>query len=272
MKLKVVSICLIVGTAFVSALLYFDSQKLVLSQCADEEKVETWVQFVFDYSILNDFSIEALEERIDEDLALSNLILANSCVPMIRKSAGYEFFDAHNAKPEDMLSSHYELNLQHCSLLERAYQEPNFYVVLVLSEDSSYFDFEYKIAETWVDLFPNFVVSDVRAGPLALEHELGHLAWAQHDLETLSSQVQGRTLESMTAEDNQLQIKRYAHAALCGDSGTIMSYEKNIVPIYSSPNITYQGRVCGDAQSADNARLLTEYARALRAKVDARSW
>lgn len=270
MKLKVVSICLIVVAVFASARLYFDAPKLELPQCPQEEKVETWVQFVFDYSILSDFDIEALEARIEEDLAFSNLILSNSCIPMVRKSAGYEFFDARNAKPADMLSSHYELNLQHRNLLERAYQEPNFYVVLVLSEDNSYFDFEYKIAETWVDLFPNFVVSDVRAAPLALEHELGHLAWAQHDLKTLSSQLQSRTLNSMTTEDNQSQIKRYAHAALCGDSGTIMSYSDNLLPVYSSPNITYQGQVCGDVETADNARRLTEYARALRGKVSAR--
>ncbi|GAK22324.1 hypothetical protein JCM19052_2916 [Vibrio sp. JCM 19052] len=137
MKLKVVSICLIVVAVFASARLFFDTQKLALPQCPQEEKVETWVQFVFDYSILSDFDIEALEARIEEDLAFSNLILSNSCIPMVRKSAGYEFFDARNAKPADMLSSHYELNLQHRNLLERAYQEPNFYVVLVLSEDNS---------------------------------------------------------------------------------------------------------------------------------------
>lgn len=272
MKLKVVSICLVFGAVLASIRLYFDAQKLTLPQCAQEDKVETWVQFVFDYSILSDLDIDALEARIEEDLALSNLILSNSCIPMIRKSAGYEFFDSHNVKPADMLASHYELNLQHRNLLERAYQEPNFYVVLVLSEDNSYFDFEYKIAETWVDLLPNFVVSDVRAAPFALEHELGHLAWAQHDLKTLSSQLQSRTLNSMITEDNQSQIKRYAHAALCGDSGTIMSYSKNILPVYSSPNITYQGEVCGNRESADNARLLTEYARVLRDKVDARPW
>lgn len=270
MKLKVVSVCLIVGAVFASALLYFDAQKLALPQCTQEEKVETWVQFVFDYSILSDFNIEALEARIEEDLALSNLILSNSCIPMIRKSAGYEFFDAHSTKPADMLSSHYELNLQHSSLLERAYQEPNFYVVLVLSEGNSYFDFEYKVAETWADLFPNFVVSDVRAAPFVLEHELGHLAWAMHDVKTLSSQLQGRTLNAITTEDNKSQIKCYAHAALCGDSGTIMSYAENILPVYSSPNITYQGQVCGDVEIADNVRVLTDYARALRERVEAR--
>ena len=49
-----------------------------------------------------------------------------------------------------------------------------------------------------------------------------------------------------------------------------MSYSDNLLPVYSSPNITYQGQVCGDVETADNARLLIEYARALREKVSAR--
>ncbi|MGP9147147.1 hypothetical protein [Vibrio parahaemolyticus] len=92
-----------------------------------------------------------------------------------------------------------------------------------------------------------------------LEHELGHLSWAQH---RESSPVPNLTmsLKSAVPQEYHEKLIPYARVFKCGDSGTIMSYERNILPIYSSPLVKYQGHVCGDVVSGDNARVLREFA------------
>ncbi|USD66691.1 hypothetical protein J4N39_10100 [Vibrio sp. SCSIO 43136] len=244
--------------------------ELELPECAVEELVETRVKFIFDYAILSELTIEELELRIAKDLEYANLTLSNSCIPMRRVSDGYDFVNFANSTPGNMASAHYELSQHFPQLMDRTFEELDQYVVLTLSRENSYFDIETKIAETWVDLLPNFVVSDISAAEMVLEHEFGHLAWARHDLSTAKSQLEASELDSyqdITTVQGQDKLKPYAHGATCGDAGTIMSYQAKVLPIYSSPKITYQGEVCGDAMTADNARLLTEYARTLKAKL-----
>ncbi|EJU9788362.1 TPA: hypothetical protein I7686_21920, partial [Vibrio vulnificus] len=92
-----------------------------------------------------------------------------------------------------------------------------------------------------------------------LEHELGHLSWAQH---SEKHPIPNLTmfLKSAISQEYQEKLVPYARAFKCGDSGTIMSYERNILPIYSSPQIKYQEEFCGNSASADNARVLRDYA------------
>ncbi|GAL32233.1 hypothetical protein JCM19240_5664 [Vibrio maritimus] len=42
-----------------------------------------------------------------------------------------------------------------------------------------------------------------------------------------------------------------------------MTYADKSLPIYSSPDIKYYGTTCGDADSADNARHMREFAMSL---------
>ena len=42
-----------------------------------------------------------------------------------------------------------------------------------------------------------------------------------------------------------------------------MSYEKDKLPIYSTPEISYQGEQCGNAINADNAKVLRDFAYSL---------
>lgn len=92
-----------------------------------------------------------------------------------------------------------------------------------------------------------------------LEHELGHLSWAQN---SDSHPVPNLTmfLKSVVPEEYLEKLIPYARAFKCGYSGSTMSYELNILPIYSSPQTSYQAEFCGNRESADNARVLRDYA------------
>lgn len=90
-----------------------------------------------------------------------------------------------------------------------------------------------------------------------LEHELGHLSWAQHS-ESHPVPNLIMFLQSAVPQEYQVKLVPYARAFKCGDSGTIMSYERNILPIYSSSQIKYQGESCGNSESADYALTLLE--------------
>ena len=43
----------------------------------------------------------------------------------------------------------------------------------------------------------------------------------------------------------------------------VMTYAEKVLPVYSSPNIQYYGKACGDAEKADNARHMREFAQSL---------
>nr|WP_234405715.1 hypothetical protein [Vibrio cholerae] len=42
-----------------------------------------------------------------------------------------------------------------------------------------------------------------------------------------------------------------------------MTYAEKPLPVYSSPDIKYYGQACGNAETADNARHMQEFAQSL---------
>lgn len=236
---------------------------LRLPECHMGEVAETNIHFLIDYHLLATRSIDSIELRIEDDLQLANTILSNSCIPMIRQSSGYQFVDLQTSSPANFASAHYDMSQQFPKLMDRAWHSASDYVVLLMSEEHSYFDVTFSLGETWVDLFPNFVVLDVRASAETLEHELGHLAWAQHDMKTLTNQLEGRELSQMFSEQSADKKVPYGHGALCGGAGTVMSYADRLLPVYSSPDVYYNGQRCGDEQTANNTRLMRDYANQL---------
>ncbi|MCG7586993.1 hypothetical protein MHN01_15270, partial [Photobacterium sp. OFAV2-7] len=99
-----------------------------------------------------------------------------------------------------------------------------------------------------------------------IEHELGHLAWAQHEDRTWFSNLE-KYLKKYASEKNQHMLKPYARGYTCSGKGTIMNRDYEVLPIYSSPDIYYQGKACGDARRADNATVMRNYARELKKKM-----
>ncbi|KDM93417.1 hypothetical protein [Photobacterium galatheae] len=92
-------------------------------------------------------------------------------------------------------------------------------------------------------------------------------AW--HDIDTFSAQTAMTLDEVIETIPSHLKhlFKFYAFGYQCGGQGTIMSYADEILPIYSSPEISYRGIPCGNKKFANNALRLREYARHLRAQL-----
>lgn len=148
--------------------------------------------------------------------------------------------------------------------LERLHAQPNHFYGVMLGKNDRYFDdFSGEAAVELNDRM--FVIAD-DADDDTVEHELGHLAWAQHQELTWFSYLSLR-LNRTTSDENQHQLKLYARGYSCSGEGTVMSYHDLRLPIYSSPDIDYRGNVCGDANKADNARVMRDYARALRQQI-----
>jgi hypothetical protein len=100
------------------------------------------------------------------------------------------------------------------------------------------------------------VERDCATANLTFAHELGHNMGAQHDLYVVS---QGEGLFSYSQGYVDL-VGRFrtimAYPSQCIDAGIVCSR----ITYFSSPNRTINGRVIGDAATADNARTLAESA------------
>ena len=230
--------------------------ELDLPLCNQNVVVTTPIHFFVEQEVRANRDIAS---QIRNDIRVANEVLENSCVPMRRKLGSVTYVD---------IDARFMLNLGwvHFGLEQFVGQDkldsikgnPNIYYGVVLAQDNGYFA-DIQGGQTARSEFEQFFILSESADEFTLEHELGHLAWAEHDATTLNEQVEGALEETTPAWDHH-KIKAYARGATCGDAGTVMSYQDNILPIYSGPNFYYQERRCGDTKYADNARVLTEYA------------
>jgi hypothetical protein len=103
------------------------------------------------------------------------------------------------------------------------------------------------------------VERDCASANLSFAHELGHNMGAQHDL-------------YVAGLNDGLFVYSHGYVDLVGKFRTIMAYPNQCsdagfhcprLMYFSSPNRTFNGRVIGDASTADNARTLNESANAV---------
>ncbi|ELA3113525.1 hypothetical protein ACRTC9_21610 [Vibrio vulnificus] len=222
-------------------------EELSLPVCDSVPKIDTPVHFFTDDSIS--------EARIEEFIDYSNLVLENSCIPIRRTLSGITKLDLTSFKSQDSGKLHQQLLLNVGNSLLESMQKVGSYYVLVLPKD---FPFAKDSAGTaHVNFSRSFLVLSSDAELHVLEHELGHLAWAWHD-NTAIHWLKGQLLK-----EHHKQIKPYAFGALCHEAGTVMTYAEKPLPVYSSPDIKYYGQACGNAETADNARHMREFALSL---------
>jgi|GEM_PF-1851613 len=269
MKISPKSSAIWLSLVFVGVLFTFgqkDQRGLEIPACVSEPSVNTHIHFYVSNTVLESYTKSVIEQDLNESLEIANKILANSCVAMTRSLAAIKYIDLTKQTFSNIGQSHKTLlNVVGNKEIDGIRAKPNHYYGLVMGKSDNYFrDINYDepefVGETNPSTNAHYFTLSADASLLTVEHELGHLAWAQHHE---NNGTLTRWLNQAYA-DQLDKVKPYARAYKCGDSGTIMSYEPNTLLAYSSPDMTYQGEACGDVNTADNARLLREYAAQLR--------
>lgn len=230
--------------------------ELYLPQCEMDERLQTRVTFYIDHAIKG----ENIESKLMSALDYANQVLSNSCVPMIRTLQAFEYVNFHLVGGEDEYVIHNRLAKAIGESKMSAYQSSlaDYYVVVLKDERSVFDDGTTGVADFANNGSRNALLSD-KADIHVLEHEFGHIAWAQHK-DTWPFPSLESSLKLAVDDDLHHKLKRYARATTCSNAGSIMSYEERILPIYSNPQVRYRGEACGDTEVADNARILREYA------------
>jgi len=238
---------------------------LVLADCPVEEQALTEVTFFIDGVAAKRTGAEELESQLSGYLDYSNTVLKNSCVPIQRKLGAIRVVSMEGALSLNSLDVYQALIDQvGRSVIEKLNANLGSYYVLVLDSSHEYFSDEIAgVAEIYLN--NSYAVMSSDASVNVLEHELGHLAWAMHE-DTYPFATLDDYIKYQIPKDKLHNIRPYAKGFICeraGGSGTIMSLAENTLPIYSSPEITFNGKACGEANKANNVRLLREYAKSL---------
>ncbi len=249
---------LLVGGALLGVVALFfvgqrDGEELSLPECESTAKVETPIHFFTDDS--------TSEVKIKEFIDYSNLVLENSCIPMIRTLSGITRVDFSDFQGHESGKLHQQLASSIGEDILKPMQKAGSYYVLVLPKDYPFSEESYG-GTAHVNFSRSFLVLAADTDVHVLEHELGHLAWAWHN------DTPEHWLKGMLLPEHHPNIKPYAFGALCHEAGTIMTYAEKALPVYSSPDIYYYGKPCGDAETADNARHMREFALGLMQQLE----
>ena len=230
--------------------------ELELPKCDITERLNTTITFYVDRGAFT----PKLQNRLTAAIEYANQVLDNSCIPMRRTLDAMVSVDLNLSGQEDEYGIYYRLldAVGADKMVQHDLDMHHYYVIVIGDEHTIFDDGTTGIADLNNDGSRSVLLSDV-AKVHVLEHEFGHLAWAQHKDTWPFPSMEG-TLKLAVEKKFHDKLKRYARAYTCKNAGTVMSYEERIVPIYSSPLIHYRGAQCGDPKVADNARVLREYA------------
>ncbi|KAB2823377.1 hypothetical protein [Aliivibrio finisterrensis] len=240
----------------------FAEEEFQSSICKQGKLLETPITFFVSKSVRDNYSPFVIEGYIKSWLNFSNKTLINSCIPMIRKSVGIIYVDELLGREvESTVLAHNLLEYYYPKLVEQASKESTRYYGVIYDDKFSEFSFDFT-GSTHASVNSQFFIINIRSAEYVLEHELGHLIGANHDVETLSYQTEGRPFDLNMWEPLSFHqtVKKYSYGYICGGKGTVMAYADDIHPFYSSPEITYSGIVCGHKDYADNAKVLRDYA------------
>lgn len=258
MSKKILIIGCIIAVFGIAILTRPNSGGLELPSCNFEKVANTKINFFVDQEVLESSSIEDIKKSLDSSIKYANQVLKNSCVPLTRSLGDVVplYIDKNEDRSRDAARKLVRETLEKQKILVEQLSPNEKYGLIFHGKYESQLGFSGSASLYFGSWF--FAISSSAQIHL-LEHELGHLSWAHH---SESHPVPNLTmfLKSAVPQEYQDKLVPYARAFKCGDSGTIMSYERSILPIYSSPQIKYQGEYCGNSESADNARVLRDYA------------
>lgn len=220
------------------------------------------VSYFVDSSIQESYTKAIAERQVKQ----SNKILSNSCLPLSRELVTFKYIDLGLSGEEyfDEIHSQGSMAVGRDVIHPLRDSELDFYVFVVPNRHQIFEDGTTGAAD-W-ELSNSYILLADDASDDVLEHEFGHLMWANHSETLLFSLLQGE-LERSTRPENRHLIKPYARAYKCSNAGTVMSYEEIKLPIYSTPTIKYRSEVCGNELNADNRKRVLEYIDTLRERV-----
>ncbi|CAK2889376.1 Peptidyl-Asp metalloendopeptidase [Vibrio crassostreae] len=235
------------------------SPELIFPKCEINKSVQSKITFYIDESVVYKSEIVG---KLHEAVAMSNTILANSCVPIIRSFKESQFISMPKSV-SSVSSLHSALQEEvGASEIDHLRSNPIEQYVVVLGENHPVVIAQEIHGMTRMNMNDSFIVLSERFPITVLEHEFGHLAWAMHEQpETESGKF---WVNEQVFPGNRKKVKPYAGAYHCSNYGTVMSYATQVVPAYSSPLISNNGEFCGHGVKGDNTRVMQEYAESLR--------
>ncbi|WP_084882611.1 hypothetical protein [Vibrio sp. qd031] len=226
--------------------------------CEAATKLQTEIHLYIDASVLDQYSEEYVEAKLTAWESYANLVLSNSCIPIERKITKVTYNSA--------IDSYWFQDL------EAARELLQYHLADPIAEQSAqgFPVFTGIVFESWLDSYHSkycgfashhsyFFAIAINCRDATFEHELGHLSGASHDKHTLLT-IDGVDSISAYLTGHYPMKKAYSFGARCAERGTVMSYAADTIPAYSSPSLIVDGQVCGDSETADNARVLKEFA------------
>ncbi len=264
MSFKTILVLSCVGLTFtIFALTKTKSGELELPECNLDNTVKatTQITILVDEDVLQKQSLESVKASLQSSVNYANQVLSNSCVPLTRSIEEVQVITLDKDKIEsvDHVKQQVQTILEKQGVVTRDLKPGEKYGLIIENQWAYYAGLSGRAEALFGAWF--FILSS-DAPVETFEHEMGHLAWAQHS-EHYPTPNLSLYLKSITPQEYHGNLMPFARAAKCGNAGTIMSYERNVLPIYSSPDIRYQGEVCGDRETADNARVLRNFALSL---------
>ncbi len=254
---QLLTVVLLLGLSWKS-----QAESIDLPECQISRTVVTPITFFISNSVQKHYDPYVIEGHIQRWIKFSNYALKNSCIPMQRT------LDKIIYAPEILGEEADEFGVVH-GFLEYYYPEEferlngsrTALYGLIFKKNISQFTTDW-CGETYPSAYPQFFTIGLTCKDGVLEHELGHLAWANHDIHTLSEQTNGMPFDLSNRVPLNLasKVTKYSYGYICGGKGTIMAYAEEMHPFYSSPEISYDSIACGHQDYADNARVLRDYA------------
>lgn len=244
------------GVIFLGFSLYTNADTIEFPACVEGEVLNTEVHLYIDESMLLEYSKAFIASKVATWESYSNLVLKNSCIPMRRKVTQITYTPAIDSLWfQDLSAAERLLKLSMKEPIEEITEDGRpVFTGVVFSNYHSAFESRYCGIASQVSRF--FFLA-INCPDSTMEHEIGHLSGANHDYKEVLKDY--ATIEHFIA-DRYPKAPAYSFGATCAERGTVMSYERDIIPAYSSPEIRVNGQQCGDNAHHNNARVLREFA------------
>ncbi|CDT87244.1 conserved hypothetical protein [Vibrio coralliirubri] len=235
-----------------------NAQSVEFPTCAQSEVLNTEIHLYVDESLLSEYSKAFVAAKIATWESYSNLVLNNSCIPITRKVTKVTYTpEIDSLWFQDLSAAERLLKLSMEEPIEEITEDGRpVFTGVVFSNYHSAFESRYCGVASQVSRFFSLAIN---CPDSTMEHEIGHLSGANHDYKKVLKDYE--SIEHFIA-GRYPKAPAYSFGAICADRGTVMSYERDVIPAYSSPDIRVDGIKCGDSKYHNNARVLREFAQA----------